>query len=171
MAIEAIHVPEVLEPEERLPPDLAALRRFAILMDEAVRIPGLRRRIGLDAAVGLIPGVGDAISGAMSAWIIAGALRHRVPMGKVLRMIGNVLADMIFGAIPVAGDVFDMLFEQNVRNMQILLENRDRRRPPRRTSEIAAAAILIAIFIIGFALLILSGVVAAVLWVAAQRQT
>ena len=57
-------IPEVIEPEA-LPRDLEALRRFAYLMDEAVAIPGTRRRVGIDAALGLIPGVGDAIGGLM----------------------------------------------------------------------------------------------------------
>ena len=164
-----VHVPEVIEPDESLPPDLLALRRFAKLMDNAVRIPGLRRGVGLDAALGLIPGAGDVVSAGMSVWIISGALRHRVPLPKVMRMIWNVMADLMFGAVPLAGDVFDMFFAQNERNMKLLMLHRNRQLPPRRTSEIAAAATLIAIFVIGFALLIGAVVVAAVLWLISLR--
>src|ERR1051326_6449946 len=126
-----VHIPEVIEPDEKLPQDLVALRRFATLMDEAVAIPGTRKRVGLDAAVGLIPGVGDLIGGVMSAFIVVAALRHRVPMRKIGRMIVNILIDVSIGEIPVVGDVFDFLFEENMINMRTLMTYPDGRGPPR----------------------------------------
>lgn len=171
MAPEKVHIPEVLEPDESLPADLLALRRLALLLDEALPIPGTKRRIGLDAGIGLIPGVGDVISGALSAWIIVGALRHRVPMRKVFRMVINVLVDMLLGAVPLLGDIFDFVFEQNVMNMRILMQSRDRRYPPRRTSEVAAAAFLVFFIILSFAIFMAIGLLAVVLWLAAQRHT
>jgi hypothetical protein len=169
MVREKVHIPEVIEPDEKLPPDLVALRKFSVLLDEAIRIPGTKRSVGLDAGIGLIPGIGDVISGLMSTWIIVGALRHRVPMPKILRMIGNVLIDLAIGAIPVLGDVFDFVFEQNVMNMRLLMAHRNRRLPPRRTTEVAAAAIFIVIVIVAFALLGLASMVAAILWITEQR--
>jgi hypothetical protein len=74
-----VHIPEVIEPDEKLPADLVALRKFAFYMDEAFTIPGTRIRLGVDALLGLMPGVGDIIGAMLSTWIIAGALRHRVP--------------------------------------------------------------------------------------------
>jgi hypothetical protein len=171
MAAQKVHIPEVIEPDEKLPPDLVALRRFALLLDEAVRVPGTNRKVGLDAGIGLIPGVGDVISGLMSAWIIVGAMRHRVPLPKILRMILNVLIDLAIGAIPVLGDVFDFVFEQNVMNMRLLMTYRNRRLPPRRTIEVAAAAIFIVLLIVAFALLGVASMVAVVLWITEQRLT
>ena len=171
MAAAKVHIPEVFEPDETLPSDLVALRKFAMLLDEAVQIPGTKRRIGLDAGIGLIPGVGDVISGAMSAWIIVGALRHRVPMPKILRMLVNVIVDLILGAVPVLGDVFDFVFEQNVMNMRLLMKHRRRDLPPRSSVEIAAAATFVVIVILGFALLVTAGTVGAVIWLVAQRNT
>src|SRR5207248_9491769 len=86
-------IPEVIEPAEKLPRDLVALRKFAYLMDEAVPVPGTRRRIGIDAGLSLIPGIGEAIGAFLSAWIIFGALRHRVPAARVARMVFYVLID------------------------------------------------------------------------------
>jgi len=164
-----IHVPEVIEPDEKLPADLVALRRFATLMDEAVAVPGTRRRVGLDAAVGLIPGVGDLIGGLMSAVIVAAAIRHRVPIRKISRMIVNILIDVCLGEIPVVGDIFDFLFEENMMNMRILMTYRDRRRPPRTTRQIALAVTLIGAFIV--LLSVISGLagIAAILWLAGKR--
>ena len=169
MAREKAIIPEVYEPDEKLPPDLVAMRRFARFMDEAVGVPGTRFRFGADAALGLIPGVGDLIAGLMSTWIIFGALRHRVPTRKILRMIINVLLDVGLGEIPIIGDIFDFLFEENVMNMQMLLQYRDRTRPPRRFHEIAAAAILTVIVIAGFALVPLVAIIAGIFWLASQR--
>jgi hypothetical protein len=164
-----VHIPEVIEPDERLPADLVAIRRFASLMDEAVAIPGTRRRIGLDAAVGLIPGVGDIIGGLMSAVIVVAALRHRVPMRKIGRMIVNILIDVSIGEIPIVGDVFDFLFEENMMNMRILMTYRDRRRPPRSTRDIALAATLIGGFIMLISLLAAAAGIAVIFWIAGKR--
>lgn len=169
MPPEKLHVPEVFEPEEKLPRDLVALRRFAFLMDEAVAIPGTKFRFGVDAALGLIPGIGDVIGGMLSAWIVVGALRHRVPPWIIVRMVFNIVADLLFGAVPVAGDLFDFLFEENVKNMALLEKHRDRTRPPRRTHEIAFSAILIVGFI--FLIAVAIGVAAIVLlfWLIGKR--
>lgn len=164
-----IHIPEVVEPDEKLPQDLVALRKFAYLMDQAFPIPGTNIRVGLDAVLGLIPGIGDVIGAVLSTWIIAGALRHRVPALVILRMIGNVAVDLIFGAIPVAGDVFDFLYEENMKNMRLLEKHRDRTRPPRRSSEITLILGLIIAFLVGLALFLVVLLVALVLWVIGQR--
>jgi len=164
-----VRIPEVIEADDKLPPDLLALRRFAMLMDEAVAIPGTNRRIGLDAALGLIPTVGDVIAGVMSAWIIIGALRHRVPMRKVLRMLFNVVLDIIVGAVPVLGDFFDFLFEENMMNMRLLMQHRDRARPPRSIAQIAGAAMLVVGVILFVAIAVLTGTIVGALWLIGKR--
>ena len=166
---EKVHIPEVIEPEESLPKDLVALRRFAFLMDEAVSIPGTRMRLGVDALLGLLPGVGDVIGALLSSWIIAGALRHRVPPLVIARMVLNVAIDLLFGAVPVAGDVFDFLYEENMMNMRLLEKHRDRRRPPRTTGQIAFVLGAIVTFLVLLALAVVASVIALVLWLIAQR--
>ncbi|HEY6842879.1 MAG TPA: DUF4112 domain-containing protein [Thermoanaerobaculia bacterium] len=169
MARQKVIIPEVIEPDEKLPPDLVALRRFAYFMDEAMGIPGTHRRIGLDAALGFIPGVGDAVGAILSAWIVIGALRHRVPLTKVTRMIINVLLDLLIGEIPVFGDIFDIAFEENVMNMKLLLQHRDRSRPPRSFAAIGFAAVLIVVFITLVAIGAAIALLVLLIWVANQR--
>lgn len=169
MPEEMIHIPEVIEPDEKLPPDLVALRKFSILMDEAIGLPGTRFRFGLDPLLGLIPGFGDVISALLSAWIVAGALRHRVPMPKIIRMVFNILLDMLVGEIPLIGDLFDFAFEENVINMRILMQYRNRRLPPRKLSEVAGTVAVIVLVILVVSILSLAALIAGVIWIAAQR--
>lgn len=169
MPPEKIHIPEVIEPDEKLPHDLVALRKFAFFMDEAFTVPGTRMRVGFDALIGLIPGVGDIIGSLLSTWIIAGALRHRVPAAIIVRMVFNIAIDLIFGAVPVAGDVFDFLFEENMKNMRLLEKHRDRRKTPRSTAAIAAAALAILLFFVLLSIAAVAGVVALGLWIIGQR--
>ena len=166
---EKLHIPEVIEPDEKLPRDLVALRKFAYLMDEALSIKGLPFKVGLDALIGLIPGVGDVVGGLMSTWIVIGALRHRVPARIIMRMLLNIGIDLLFGAVPVAGDVFDFLYEENVKNMRLLELHRDRRRPPRSVWSILFVAILIVLLVLGFAIGIVGAVIALVFWIIGQR--
>ena len=153
-------IPEVVPPERPLSSDLEALRNVARLLDEAIAVPGTRRRVGLDAALGVVPWLGDVVGALMSAWILAGAVRHRVPKRKIARMVLNVFADLVIGAIPVAGDLFDALFPQNVSNVKMLLDHRDANLPPRSWREIAlaATAIVTTMLIVGI------GAIAAIAW-------
>lgn len=166
---ETIHIPEVIEPDEKLPADLVALRKFSILMDEAVGVPGTKYRFGLDPLLSLVPGIGDVISALLSAWIVAGALRHRVPMRKVCLMVFNILLDMTVGEIPILGNLFDVVFEENVINMRILMQHRNRRLPPRKFSEVAGTVAVIVLVIIVIGILSVAALIAGVLWIAAHR--
>ena len=135
-------------PAGPLPRDLVALQRFATLMDEQFQIPGLGTRIGLDALLRFVPGIGDAGGALLSSWIILGALRHHVPAIHILRMVLNVALDTMVGAVPVLGDIFDILFKENVDNVALILRYRDPTRPPRSAVGIWLAAASIALFLI-----------------------
>jgi Domain of unknown function (DUF4112) len=153
-------------PPGPLPRDLVALQRFATLMDEQFAIPGLGTRIGLDALIGFVPGVGDAGGALLSSWIILGALRHRVPAVHVLRMVLNVALDTVVGAVPVLGDVFDIFFKENVDNVALIVRHRDPTRPPRRAVGIWLAAAGIAASLIALFLATLMAVGRAFSWMA-----
>ncbi len=98
---------------------LRRLRSLAWLLDNSIPLPG-GFRIGLDAVVGLIPGIGDAMGALVSAFILNEARLLGAPRSVLLRMSGNVLLDTLIGAIPVAGDLFDAGFKANMRNLALL---------------------------------------------------
>ena len=99
----------------------ASIERTARVMDSAVRLP-IIGPVGLDAVLGLFPVAGDAIAAAVSISLIAKSVRYGVPREIIARMLANVLVDLLLGAIPVAGDVADMWFRSNARNVALLRE-------------------------------------------------
>jgi hypothetical protein len=101
---------------------LARLRRLAVLLDTAVVLPG-GMRIGADAIIGLAPGIGDVVTTAMAAYFVYEARRLGLPKHKVARMIGNLAIDGLVGAIPILGDLFDVAFKANMRNLAIIEEH------------------------------------------------
>lgn len=100
--------------------DLDNARALARVLDTAVGIPGTKLRVGLDALLGLIPGAGDAVGAALSGYIIFAAARAGASKPVLMRMVGNVVVDTVFGAIPVLGDLFDIAFRSNSRNVALL---------------------------------------------------
>ena len=89
-------------------------------MDRAFRIPGSPIRVGLDAVIGLLPGVGDVLGGAVSTWFLFTAARLGAPPAVLARMGLNVAIDALCGAVPLLGDLFDIGWKANVRNLALL---------------------------------------------------
>lgn len=102
------------------------LERLAWWLDSSLRVPGTGLRIGYDALVGLIPGVGDVAGAAVSAWLVNEARRLGIPRRTLARMVGNVGLELAVGAVPVLGDLFDAWFKANQRNVRLLREARAR---------------------------------------------
>src|SRR5919107_324742 len=97
-----------------------SLDQLSRAMDGLFRIPGTGWRVGLDALVGLIPGVGDFATTAVSLYILAAGVRYRVPKVTLLRMAANVGVDYVLGSIPVVGDIFDAAWKSNQKNVELL---------------------------------------------------
>ena len=99
---------------------LARLRRLAWLLDEGIRVPGTRIRIGLDPILGLVPGLGDAAGALLGAGILVEAIRRRVPRPTLVRIVANIVLDAAVGSIPLIGDAFDVVWKSNSRNLALL---------------------------------------------------
>lgn len=96
------------------------LDRLSWLMDDLIRVPGLGWRFGLDAIVGLIPGFGDTATTLVSFYILASAVRYRVPKVTLLRMGMNIGIDYLVGSLPLVGDIFDAWWKSNQMNVELL---------------------------------------------------
>lgn len=101
---------------------MSSAREIARLLDTVFKLPGTNFRFGLDPILSLIPGVGDMVAGAFSAYLIWVGYRVGAPAAVLLQMALNVGLDALFGAVPLLGDVFDATFKANIRNLK-LLEN------------------------------------------------
>lgn len=101
------------------PKELSRARSVARALDGMIPLPG-GRSLGLDAVVGLIPGFGDLAGAAASAYIILLAIRAGASRASVVRMVGNVAIDTIVGSVPVLGDLFDVGWKSNNRNVAIM---------------------------------------------------
>jgi len=128
-----------MEPQQLRPMELPmgrdplAVRRRIEAMEQLLErsfvIPGINRAVGLDALAGLVPVVGDVITAAMGAYIVWEASNLGMPKWKLWRMAGNIAFDTALGAIPVAGDLFDLLFRSNTRNLKIVKRHLDKHHP------------------------------------------
>ena len=100
--------------------DMSEVRRLAHLLDEAVKIPIINYRVGLDGLLGIVPVIGDFSGFAISSYIIFKAHNMGVPRQKVSRMIFNSVVDVLVGSIPLVGDIFDLFWKSNKRNVRII---------------------------------------------------
>ncbi|MGQ3212540.1 DUF4112 domain-containing protein [Shinella sp.] len=102
---------------------LRRIRGLARLMDTALRIPGTGVSLGADSVLGLIPGIGDFGAAAVSLFIVNEARRLGVPKETLFKMLVNVGFDTVAGSVPVLGDVFDVYFKSNRRNLRLVLDH------------------------------------------------
>jgi hypothetical protein len=113
---------------------LEHLRALARVLDNAVRIPGTEYRFGLDALIGLVPGIGDAISAIFSTFIIFQAARLGASRPTLMRMMVNVGIDTLVGEVPLLGDLFDVAWKSNLKNLDLLEKHLQQPTAARRQS-------------------------------------
>jgi hypothetical protein len=108
--------------EERI----ARIEALATLLDTAFIVPGTNLRFGFDALIGLVPGIGDAVTTAVSLWLVKEARALGAPGHLVARMLGNIAIDGVVGAVPFLGDAFDLVWKSNRRNLHLLRRHLER---------------------------------------------
>jgi hypothetical protein len=133
--------PERIDRLDAGDPRLRGVRLVTSLMDEAIEIPGTGWRVGLDPIVGLVPGVGDLATAIVSTWVLVAAWRIGAPASVLSRIVLNVGIDALAGVIPFAGDLFDLGWKANRRNLNLLERWLERPRETRRASRLAVAGL------------------------------
>jgi len=108
------------EEKEILDEKLVRLRQLSKNLDESFTIPGTRIKFGMDALLGLVPGGGDLVSGIFSLYMLRAAMKMNLPKRAIFSMLANIILDTTVGVIPVAGDIFDVFWKSNKRNMNII---------------------------------------------------
>ncbi|TCM43195.1 uncharacterized protein DUF4112 [Novosphingobium sp. ST904] len=105
------------------------------VLERAIALPGLRRKVGLDAVVGLVPVAGDVVSAVLGMYLVWEARNLGMSKWQLARMTANVGVDTLLGAIPLAGDLFDFMFRSNSRNLKMIRKHIDRHHPHARVIE------------------------------------
>jgi hypothetical protein len=123
------------------------LARLAWLLDNSIALPGTRFRIGLDAIVGLIPGLGDLLGVLASSYIVREAARLGAPPSVLTRMAFNVAVEGIVGLVPILGDVFDAVWKANQRNYTLLEEHIANPKRTARSSRLFVTLLITAVIV------------------------
>lgn len=131
------------------------LRTLVRVLDDVVTIPGTNFRFGLDALLGLIPGVGDVTGGVMSGMVILAASRAGAPRSVIARMVANAGIDMVVGTVPLLGDLFDMGWKANRKNLDLLDRYLERPTETKRASAgfVVGALIVVLLLVAGSVLI------------------
>lgn len=153
------------------PARLAQLRRWAVLLDSAFKVPGLPVRFGLDAVAGLVPGVGELTTPAFTLLLLSNGLRAGVPVPVLGRMVFNTGVDALIGLVPLLGDVTDIGWKANLRNLALLEHHAFAGPPPlpRDNTWIVVAGVLLVVLVVLVAIVPILLVIWALTWFVSQR--
>jgi len=137
-------------------PRLQRLRRLSNLLDNAIGIPGTRYRIGLDPIIGLIPGGGDTVGMLLSSTIVMEAARMGATKAVLGQMVFNILLETVAGTVPLIGDIFDVAWKSNVKNIVLLEDHLEIAHPNRPRNQWFALLLLSGLFLVFAACLTVS---------------
>ena len=127
---------------------MGALRRWAVLLDSAFKVPGTSIRFGLDAIIGLVPGLGDLVAPVFTVVLLGTALRMRVPAVVVARMVLNSTIDMLLGIVPLAGDIGDVFWKADLRNVALLERHARPGLPPTRADYLFVLGCIVVVVVL-----------------------
>lgn len=127
---------------------LRRVRRLSYLLDNAIPIPGTPYRVGLDPVLGLLPGGGDFLGTALSAYIVLEAARLGVPRATLMEMVRNIIFETVVGIVPVVGDLVDVTWKANVKNIRLLEEQLDLPPQPRQKADWLFLALLLGVLLL-----------------------
>jgi hypothetical protein len=136
---------------------LDELRRWAVLLDSQFKVPGTNVRFGLDAIIGIVPGLGDLVAPVFTVILLGTGLKMRVPAVVLARMVLNAGIDMLLGLVPIAGDIGDVFWKADLRNMALLERHARPGVPPTRADYwfvLGSIGLVVAIALVPFLILI-----------------
>ena len=148
---------------------LQRLDRMAWFLDNSIKIPGINYRIGMDGLIGLIPGIGDATGTLLSMYILAEGARARLPKSVLVRMAWNIILDSLIGAIPVVGDLFDVTWKANARNVRLMKAYSHASHRTVKQSRWFVGGIVAAMILVIFLTCLLAFFLVRLLWAAISR--
>ncbi len=132
------------------------LRRLGRTLDSAIGIPGTKFRIGLDPIIGLIPGGGDTVGLILSSFIVLEGARMGASRSTLSTMAFNILLETIAGTVPVVGDIFDVTWKSNLRNIELLEEHLKIVRPEQKSNHGFAIVLILGLAIVFVACIVVS---------------
>jgi hypothetical protein len=127
---------------------LRRIRQISHLLDNAIPIPGTRYRIGLDPILGLIPGGGDLVGSIFSGYVVFKSAQMGVPQEVLVKMAANIVFDTVAGTVPVAGDLLDVAWKANVKNIELLDAHLGSPVPSKKADWLFVAALLLGLMLI-----------------------
>jgi hypothetical protein len=136
------------QPIDAHTPTIQRLRRLSYVLDNAIAIPGTRYRVGLDPILGLLPGAGDFVGAGLSAYIVLEAARLGIPRSLMVQMVTNILFETVAGSVPVVGDLVDVTWKANAKNIALLEEHLEIPRPRQRRVDWLFLALLLGVLLL-----------------------
>ncbi|MEG3974932.1 MULTISPECIES: DUF4112 domain-containing protein [unclassified Microcoleus] len=127
---------------------LRRIRQISHLLDNAIPIPGTRYRIGLDPILGLIPGGGDLVGSIFAGYVVFKSAQMGVPQETLVKMAANIVFDTVAGTVPVAGDLLDVAWKANVKNIELLDAHLGSPEPGKKADWLFVAALLLGLTLI-----------------------